>query len=192
MRQNDPPNKCAKMTRQIILPWQPAGFIRENNPPNLLARKICHFNSRLACQRSPLPCSKSPGWTRPANPPPPPPQLRQRSRGRGQGAGPGPPTHLNRYFCFYSHFMNGNIFLYDTTQTYSTQSGLKWRHKYIAGGERIIARKGWGAGLLPAPLKGMFCIIRLLQEVSRLAILTRIGYKNIFNIPLYCNEYISA
>jgi hypothetical protein len=49
MRQNDPPNKCAKMTRQNILPWQRAGFIRENNPLNLFARKICHFNSQLAC-----------------------------------------------------------------------------------------------------------------------------------------------
>ena len=37
-----------------------------------------------------------------------------------------------------------------------------------------------------------FCIIKLLQEVSRLAILTRIGHKNIYNIPLYSNEYISA
>jgi hypothetical protein len=57
----NPPNKSAKMTRQNILPWQPAGFTCENNLPNLLARKICHFNSRLACQRSPLPCSKYPG-----------------------------------------------------------------------------------------------------------------------------------
>ncbi len=48
------------------------------------------------------------------------------------------------------------------------------------------------ASLLPAPLKGMFCIIVLLQEVSRLAILTRIGHINIYNIPLYSNEYISA
>jgi hypothetical protein len=44
MRQNDPPNKHAKMTRQNILPRKSAGFTRENNPPNLLARKICHFN----------------------------------------------------------------------------------------------------------------------------------------------------
>jgi hypothetical protein len=44
-------------------------------------------------------------------------------------------------------------------------------------GEGKVARRGWGAGLLPAPLKGVFCIIRALQEVSRHAILTRIGYK---------------
>ena len=88
--QNDPPNKCAKMTRQNILPWRSAGFTRGNNLPNLLARKICHFNSWLACQRSPLPCSKSPGKTRPATLPPP------RSGGEGAGGRPGPPTHIEQ------------------------------------------------------------------------------------------------
>ncbi len=166
MRQNDPPNKCAKKTRQNILPWQPAGFTRENNPPNLLARKICHFNSRLACQRSPLPCSRSPRLD-PARHPPPQ-QLRQRSRGRGQGAGPAHPRILNRYFYFHSHFMNGYIFLYDTIHTYSTQSGLMWKYKYIAVGEGIIARKGWGASLLPAPLKGMFCTINYCRRSAGL------------------------
>ncbi len=94
MCQNDPPNKCAKMTCQNILPWKSAGFTHENNPPNLLARKICHFNSRLACQRSPLPCSKSPSKTRPANPPPP----HSSANGAGGGAGsrPGPPTHIEQ------------------------------------------------------------------------------------------------
>jgi hypothetical protein len=66
------------------------------------------------------------------------------------------------------------------------------KYKYIAVGEGIIAGRGWGAGLLPAPLKGTFYIIYLLQEVSRHAILTRIGYENIYNIPLYSDEYISA
>ncbi len=84
--------------------------------------------------------------------------------------------------------MNGYIFLYDSIHTYSTQSGLKRKHKYIAV-EGIIAAKGCRAGLFPAPLKGMFCIIKLLQEVSRLAILRRIGYKNMYNILLYSNEY---
>ena len=44
----------------------------------------------------------------------------------------------------------------------------------------------------PGPIKGMFYIIYLLQEVSRHAILTRIGYENIYDIPLYSDEYISA
>ncbi len=192
MCQNDPPNKCAKMTRQNILQWQPAGFTRENNPPNLLAGKICHFNSRLACQRSPPTLFKIPSLDPARQPSPPPSSSANGAGGRGQGAGQAHPRTLNRYFCFHSHFMNGYIFLYDTIHTYSTQSGLKWRYKYIAVGERIIVRKGWGASLLPALFKGMFCIIKLLQEVSRLAILTRIGYKNIYNIPLYSNEYISA
>ncbi len=163
MRQNDPPNKCAKMTPQNILPWQPAGFTREKNPPNLLARKICHFNSGLACQRSPLPSSKSPGWIRPANPPPPPPAAPPTEQGGG-GREPAQPTHAywTGTFAFIPHFMNGYIFLYDTIHTYSTQSGLIWKYKYIAVGEGTIARKGWGASLLPAPLKGMFCIIKLL------------------------------
>jgi hypothetical protein len=58
--------------------------------------------------------------------------------------------------------------------------------------KELFARKGGGASLLPVPLKGMFCKIALLQEVSRLAILTRIGHINTYNIPLYSNEYISA
>jgi len=156
MCQNDPPNKCAKMTRQNILPWQPAGFIRENNPPNLLARKICHFNSRLACQRSPLPCSKSPGWTRPANPPTP--QLHQRSRGEGAGSRPGPPTHIEQVL-FLSFHISWMATYSCITQYIHILHRADWmKYKYIAVGEGIIARRGWGAGLLPAPLKGMFCI----------------------------------
>ncbi len=173
------------MTRQNILPWKSAGFTRENNPPNLLARKTCHFNSQLACQRSPLPRSKPLRQDMARQPSPPHPRLRQRSGGRGQGAGPAHPCILNRYFPFFSHLMNGYIFLYNTIHTVHILHRADWiKYKYIAVGEEIIARRGWGAGLLPAPLKGMFCIIWLLQEVSRLAILTRIGYENIYNIPL--------
>jgi hypothetical protein len=66
------------------------------SPPNLLARKTRHFNSRLACQRSPLPCSKSPGKTRSAIPPPPPPAAPPTEQGEGAGSRPGPPTHLEQ------------------------------------------------------------------------------------------------
>jgi hypothetical protein len=180
------------MTRQNILPWQPAGFTRENNPQNLLARKICHFKSRLACQRSPLPCLKP--QARPSPPTLPPPQTAPQTEPGGGGREPARPTHASwtGTFTFLPHFMNDHIFFYDTIHTYSTQNGLIWKYKCITLGEGIIARKGWGASLLPAPLKGTFCIIKLLQEVSRLAILTRIGHKNINNVPLYSNEYISA
>jgi hypothetical protein len=38
--------------------------------------------------------------------------------------------------------MNGYIFLYNTTHTYSTQSGLNKVYKYIAVGEGIVAGRG--------------------------------------------------
>ena len=181
MCQNDPPNKCAKMTRQNILPWKSAGFTRENNPPNLLARD------------PPFPAQDPPGRTWLASLLPPPPHGSANGAGGG-GREPARPTHAywTGTFPFFPHLMNGYIFLYNTTYTYSTQSGLIWKYKCITVGEGIIARKGWGASLLPAPLQGVFCINVLLQEVSRLAILTRIGYENIYNIPLYSNEYTSA
>ncbi len=158
MCQNDPLNKCAKMTRQNILPWKSAGFTRENNPPNLLARKICHFNSRLACQRSPFPCSKSPGKTRPANPPPPP-TAPPTERGEGAESRPGPPTHIEQVL-FLSFPIPWMATYSCITQYIHILHSADWmKYKCIAVGEGIIARRGWGAGLLPAPLKGMFCIL---------------------------------
>jgi hypothetical protein len=176
----NPPNKCAKLTRQI-------------NPPKCLAMETCQIHPRVwpakfTCQRSPLPRSRSPGRTWLANLPPPP-QLRQRSRGEGgQEADLARLCILSRYFYF---LMNDYIFLYNTTLIFYTER-INKVYKYIAVGEVKVARRGWGAGLLPAPLKGVFCIIWILQEVSRHAILTRIGYEGIYNIPLYSNEYISA
>jgi hypothetical protein len=38
--------------------------------------------------------------------------------------------------------MNDYIFLYNMIHTYSTQSGLNKVYKYIAAGERIVARRG--------------------------------------------------
>ncbi len=92
----NPPNKCAKLTRQI-------------NPPKCLAMETCQIHLRVwpanfTCQRSPLPRSKSPGRTWLANLLPPP-QLRQRSR-RGGGGGarsrPGPPMHLEQVLLLFS------------------------------------------------------------------------------------------
>ncbi len=174
-------------TRQINVPKWPAKISCHGNLPDSSARIIRTIYSPeksaistrgLLARDPPFPAQNPQAGPGPPTPPPPPSSSANGTGGRGQGAGPAHPRTLNRYFCFHSHFMNGYIFLYDTIHTYSTQSGLKW-NKYIAVGEGIIARKGWGATLLPAPLKGMFCIIKLLQEVSRLAILTRIGYKNI-------------
>ncbi len=196
----NPPNEYAKMIRKINVPKWPAKISCLGNLPDLSTRIIRRIYSpeksanstRGLLARDPPSPAQNPQAGPGRQPSPSPPTAPPTEQREGAGSRPGPPTHLNRYFCFHSHFMNGYIFLYDTTHTFSTQSGLKWRYKYIAVGERIIARKGWGAGLLPAPLKGMFSIIKLSQEVSRLAILTRIGYKNIFNTPLYSNEYISA
>ncbi len=159
MCQNDPPNKCAKMTRHNILPWKSAEFTCENNPPNLLARKTCHFNSRLACQRSPLPRSKSPGRTWLANPPPPPPRVRQRSGGWGAGRRPGPPTHIEQLLLLSFHISWMVTYSYKTQYIHILHRADWMKYKYITVGEGTIARRGWGAGLLPALLKGVFCII---------------------------------
>ncbi len=99
----NPPNKCAKITRQ-------------KNPPVKSAMKTCqiyvwlkpagktsHFNSRLACQRTPFPAQNPQAGPGPPSLSPPR-QLRQRSRERGQGAGPAHPRILNRYSHFHSLF----------------------------------------------------------------------------------------
>ncbi len=126
----NPPNKCAKITRQknppvksavktcqIYARLYPAEFIRQEKAPLQLAA--------FACQRTPLPSSESPGKTRPAIPPPPPPSNSANGEGgRGQGTDPARPCILNRYFYFHSLYMNGYIFSYDTTYMHSIQSGL--------------------------------------------------------------------
>ncbi len=129
------PNKCTKMTRQKNTPKWPAKISCCENLPDSPARIIRWIYSPeksaistrgLLARDPPLPCSKSPGRTRPANPPPPHGSANG-AGGRGQGAGPGHPRILNRYFSFlFPHFMNGYIFLYNAIHTYSTQSGLRW------------------------------------------------------------------
>ncbi len=147
MCQNDLPNKCAKMTRRKVLPWKSARSTRENNPPNLLARD------------PPFPAQNPQAEHGSPTFPPPHSSANGAGGGGGQGVDPARLCTSNRYFSFsFSHLMNGYIFLYNTIHKYSTQSGLN-EYKYIAVGEGIIARRGWGAGLLPAPLKGVFCII---------------------------------
>jgi hypothetical protein len=56
--------------------------------------------------------------------------------------------------------MNGNIFLYDTTYMHSIQSGLiNDSITILLLGERIIARKGLGANLLPPHYRECFALI---------------------------------
>jgi hypothetical protein len=164
MSQLDPPNRPAKWTRQNVLPWKHAKSTREHDPPNSLARD------------PPFPAQDPPGrtWLASLLPPPPPAPPTE------QGGGGKEPT---RPAC--ASWTGTFTFPWMFTYPYRTQHirilyrADKTVYKYITLGEGKVARRGWGAGLLPAPLKGVFCIIRVLQEVSRLAILTRIGYKHI-------------
>ncbi len=124
----NPPNKCAKITRQknppvksavktcqIYVRLRPTEFTRRKNPPLQLA----------AClpEKPPSPL-RIPRQDPARHPPPPPPGSSVNGEGgRGQGAGPAHPR-IHRYFYFHSLFMNVYIFLYDTAHTYSAQSGL--------------------------------------------------------------------
>ena len=124
----NPPNKCAKMTRQINPPKWPAKMSCHENlpdPPARITRRIYlpekpAISTRGLLARDPPFPAQNPQAGH-GSPTLPPPRLRQRSGGRGQGAGPAHPRILNRYFSF---LMNGYIFLYNTIHTYSTQSGL--------------------------------------------------------------------
>jgi hypothetical protein len=170
------PDSPARITRRIYSPEKSAISTR-----GLLARD------------PPFPAQNPQAGPGPPLLPPPPHPLRQQSQGEGAGSRPGPPTHLEQVLLLSFPISLMATYSYMTRYIHILhREDLMWKYKYIAVGEGIVARKGWGASLLPAPLEGMFCIIKLLQEVSRLAILTRIGHKNIYNIPLYSNEYISA
>ncbi len=127
----NPPNKCAKMTRQ-------------NNPPKWSARKVCHGNlldspaikirriyspdwpaistRGLLARDPPFPAQNPQARPGPPSLPPSPQQLRQRSRGRGQGAGPAHPRILNRYFYFHSPFHEWlHILIWHDTDIFHTE-----------------------------------------------------------------------
>jgi hypothetical protein len=121
------------------------------NPLNLHARKRRHFNSQLLLAREPpFPAQNPQARPGPAILPPLPTNSANGGGGRGQETDPARPCILNRYFYFHSPHMNGFIFLYDTTYMHSIQSGLiNESITILLLGERIIARKGRGANLLP-------------------------------------------
>jgi hypothetical protein len=84
-RQKDPPVKSAMKTCQIYVRLKPAEFTRWKNPPFQLADCLPeNLPSPLRIPRQDLARHPSP---------PPPRQLRQWSRGEGAGSQPGPPTH---------------------------------------------------------------------------------------------------
>jgi len=128
----NPPNKCAKMTRQINAPKWPAKISCHENLPDSPARIIRRIYSPeksaistrgLLARDPPFPAQNP--QARPGPPTLPPPTAQPTERGGG-GREPARPTHAywTGTFPFFSHLMNGYIFLYNTIHTYSTQSGL--------------------------------------------------------------------
>jgi hypothetical protein len=117
-RQNDPPEKSAMTTFQIHMRLKPAEFTRRKNPPFQLAACLPEIPPSLL--RIPR---QDPA--RHPFPPPPAPAALSTEQGGG-GREPARPTHASRTstLAFIPFFMNGYIFLYDTTYTYSIQSGL--------------------------------------------------------------------
>jgi hypothetical protein len=90
---------------------------------------------------------------------PPPPTAPPKERGEGAGSQPGTPTHIEQVL-FLSFHISWMATYSCITQYIHILHRVDWmKYKYIAVGEGMVARRGWGAGLLPAPLKGMFCII---------------------------------
>ena len=127
----NPPNKCAKMIRQINVPKWPAKIsCRENLPdsPARITRRIylpekpAISTHGLLARDPPFPAQKSPGKTRPANPPPPP-TAPPTERGEGAGSRPGPPTHIEQVLSFHISWM-ATYSCITTIHTYSAQSGL--------------------------------------------------------------------
>ncbi len=178
----NPPNKCAKMTRQINAPKWPAKISCRENLPDSPAR-ITHriylperpaISTRGLLARDPPFPAQNP-QAGPGSPTLPPPRLRQWSWGEGAGRRPGPPTHIEQVLLLFFHISWMATYPCKAQYIHILHRADWMKYKYITVGEGTIARRGWGAGLLPAPLKGVFCIIYSLQEVSRRAILTRIG-----------------
>ncbi len=136
----NPPNECAKMTRQINAPKWPAKISCRRNLPDSPARIIRRiyspeksaFSTRGLLARDPPFPAQNP-QAGPGPPTLPPPPQNSANGAGGGGREPARPTHAywTGTLAFILHFMNGYIFLYDTIHTYSTQSGLKWRYKIL-------------------------------------------------------------
>jgi hypothetical protein len=148
IRQSNPPKWSAKATRQNNPPWQLAEFRCDFNPQNLLAKTRCHFNSRYWLAREPPFPAQNP-QARPG-PPSPPPKLRATEEGEGAGDWPGSPLHPEQVLLlsFPSHEWL-HILIWHNIYAFYTERTNGWKYNYITLGERIIARKGWGAHLLP-------------------------------------------
>ena len=119
----NPPNNCAKMTRQINVPKWPAKISCRENLPDWPARIIRRIympekpaisTRGLLARDPPFPAQNPQARPGPPSPPPPPQQLHQRSRGRGRGSRPGPPTHLEQVLLLSFPFSWMVTYLYMT------------------------------------------------------------------------------
>ncbi len=128
----NPPNKCAKMTRQINASKWPAKISCRENLPDSPARIIRRIylpekpaisTRGLLARDPPFPVQNP--QARPGPPTLPPPTAPPTERGGG-GRELARPTHAywTGTFPFFPHLMNGYIFLYNTIRTCSIQSGL--------------------------------------------------------------------
>ena len=134
-------------TRQINVPKWPAKISCRGNlldSPARITRRIYSpekpaISTRGLLARDPPFPAQNP-QARPGPPSLPPPPTASPMEPGGGGREPARPTHASwtGTFTFIPFFMNGYISLYDTTYTYSIQSGLIWKYNYIAVGERII------------------------------------------------------
>ncbi len=128
MRWNNPPEK-------------PASKIRHENLPDLCATKTRRIYSpentplqleALRAREPPFPAQNP--QARPGPPSLPSPPATPPTEEGGGGGDPARLAHASwtGTFTFIPFYMNGYIFLYDTTYTYSAQSGLMWKYNYIA------------------------------------------------------------
>ena len=146
----DPLNKWADLTRQTDPPSRPAKMSCHGNTPNPPANMTRQIHlpeippSLLKIPRQDMTCQ------------PPPPTAPPTEQGEGARSRPGPPVHLEQVLLLSLECLHilteHNIYAFYTER-------IRQVYKYITLGEGRVARRGWGAGLLPAPLKGVFCII---------------------------------
>ncbi len=153
-------------TRQINVPkWPAKTSCRENlpDPPTRIIRRIYlpekpAISTRGLLARDPPFPAQNPQAGHGLPTLPPPPTAPPTERGEGAGSQPGPPTHIDQVLFLSFHISWMATYSCITQYIHILHRADRMKYKYIAVGEGIIARRGWGAGFLPAPLKGMFCI----------------------------------
>ncbi len=149
--------------RQINAPKWPAKISCRKNLPDSPARITCRIylpekpaiSTRGLLARDPPFPAQNP-QAGPGLPTLPPPTAPPTERGKGAGRQPGPPRHIEQVLLLFFHISWMATYPCKAQCIHILHRADWMKHKYIAVGEGIIARRGWGAG---APLKGVFCII---------------------------------